>query len=67
MRIRCGLEINIQKSPDMSFLEMIDVVNEQLIQDGKDPIAFDHDCREGNKRVAGNQAAQTKPSGANKQ
>ena len=31
----------------MSFLEMIDVVNEQLIQDGKDPIAFDHDCREG--------------------
>ena len=34
-------------SPDMSFLEMIDVVNEQLIQDGKDPIAFDHDCREG--------------------
>ena len=34
-------------SPDMSFLEMIDVVNEHLIQVGKDPIAFDHDCREG--------------------
>jgi succinate dehydrogenase / fumarate reductase iron-sulfur subunit len=34
-------------STDMSFLEMIDVVNEQLTQDGKDPIAFDHDCREG--------------------
>lgn len=34
-------------SPDMSFLEMIDVVNERLIQEGKDPIAFDHDCREG--------------------
>ncbi|MFM2101898.1 MAG: hypothetical protein RIR05_884 [Bacteroidota bacterium] len=34
-------------SPDMSFLEMIDVVNEHLIQEGKDPIAFDHDCREG--------------------
>ena len=34
-------------STDMSFLEMIDVVNEQLTRDGKDPIAFDHDCREG--------------------
>lgn len=31
----------------MSFLEMLDVVNEQLIQDGVEPIAFDHDCREG--------------------
>jgi succinate dehydrogenase / fumarate reductase iron-sulfur subunit len=34
-------------SPDMSFLEMIDVVNESLIKKGVDPIAFDHDCREG--------------------
>lgn len=34
-------------SPDMSFLEMIDVLNEQLIKDGNDPVAFDHDCREG--------------------
>jgi succinate dehydrogenase / fumarate reductase, iron-sulfur subunit len=34
-------------SPDMSFLEMIDVLNEQLIAESKDPIAFDHDCREG--------------------
>src|SRR5438874_2330490 len=34
-------------SPDMSFLEMLDVVNEGLILDGKEPIAFDHDCREG--------------------
>ena len=34
-------------SEDMSFLEMIDVLNEQLIRDGKDPVAFDHDCREG--------------------
>ena len=33
--------------PDMSFLEMLDVVNEELILDGKRPIAFDHDCREG--------------------
>src|ERR1700740_2050525 len=34
-------------SPDMSFLEMFDVLNEQLIAEGRDPIAFDHDCREG--------------------
>lgn len=34
-------------SPDMSFLEMFDVLNEKLIYDAKDPIAFDHDCREG--------------------
>lgn len=34
-------------STDMSFLEMFDVLNEQLINDGKDPVAFDHDCREG--------------------
>lgn len=34
-------------STDMSFLEMLDVVNEQLTLDGKEPIAFDHDCREG--------------------
>jgi succinate dehydrogenase / fumarate reductase, iron-sulfur subunit len=34
-------------SPDMSFLEMLDVVNETLIARGEDPIAFDSDCREG--------------------
>jgi len=34
-------------SPDMSFLEMLDVVNEQLVAKGEEPIAFDHDCREG--------------------
>ncbi|MES2780817.1 MAG: succinate dehydrogenase/fumarate reductase iron-sulfur subunit [Bacteroidota bacterium] len=34
-------------SEDMSFLEMFDVLNEQLIVEGKDPVAFDHDCREG--------------------
>ncbi len=34
-------------STDMSFLEMLDVVNEQLTLEGNDPIAFDHDCREG--------------------
>lgn len=34
-------------SSEMSFLEMIDVLNEKLIREGQDPIAFDHDCREG--------------------
>jgi succinate dehydrogenase / fumarate reductase iron-sulfur subunit len=34
-------------SPDMSFLEMLDEVNEELIKEGKETIAFDHDCREG--------------------
>jgi succinate dehydrogenase / fumarate reductase iron-sulfur subunit len=34
-------------SPDMSFLEMMDVLNEELIEKGIDPVAFDHDCREG--------------------
>ena len=36
-----------QISPDMSFLEMFDVLNEDLITKGDDPVAFDHDCREG--------------------
>jgi succinate dehydrogenase / fumarate reductase iron-sulfur subunit len=34
-------------SPDMSFLEMLDIVNERLVREGKDAIAFDSDCREG--------------------
>jgi succinate dehydrogenase / fumarate reductase iron-sulfur subunit len=34
-------------SPDMSFLEMLDVLNERLTVEGAEPIAFDHDCREG--------------------
>jgi succinate dehydrogenase / fumarate reductase iron-sulfur subunit len=34
-------------SPDQSFLEMLDLVNEDLITKGREPIAFDHDCREG--------------------
>ena len=34
-------------SPDMSFLEMFDVLNEQLTRQGEDPVHFDHDCREG--------------------
>jgi succinate dehydrogenase / fumarate reductase iron-sulfur subunit len=34
-------------SPDMSFLEMLDVLNDRLTLDGEEPVAFDHDCREG--------------------
>ena len=34
-------------SPDMSFLEMLDILNNQLIEKGESPVAFDHDCREG--------------------
>jgi succinate dehydrogenase / fumarate reductase, iron-sulfur subunit len=36
-----------QVSPHMSFLEMLDVLNEELIAKGEEPVAFDHDCREG--------------------
>ena len=34
-------------SEDMSFLEMMDMLNDQLVREGKEPVAFDHDCREG--------------------
>ena len=34
-------------SPDMSFLEMMDVVNDELVRKGQEPVEFDHDCREG--------------------
>jgi succinate dehydrogenase / fumarate reductase, iron-sulfur subunit len=34
-------------APEMSFLDMLDQLNEQLIADGEEPVAFDHDCREG--------------------
>jgi succinate dehydrogenase / fumarate reductase iron-sulfur subunit len=34
-------------SPDQSFLEMLDVLNDKLVTDGQEPVAFDHDCREG--------------------
>lgn len=34
-------------SPDLSFLEMLDVLNEQLVGEGRDPVEFEHDCREG--------------------
>ena len=36
-----------EANPHMSFLEFLDVLNEQLIKDGKEPVEFDHDCREG--------------------
>lgn len=38
---------SVQANPHMSFLEMMDVLNEQLIKAGKEPVEFDHDCREG--------------------
>ena len=38
---------DVDASPNASFLEMLDVVNDQLESQGKEPIAFDHDCREG--------------------
>ena len=34
-------------SPDTSFLEMLDILNEDLLHNGEDPVHFDHDCREG--------------------
>jgi succinate dehydrogenase / fumarate reductase iron-sulfur subunit len=34
-------------SPEMAFLEMLDALNKKLVEEGKDPVAFDHDCREG--------------------
>ena len=37
----------VEVEADMSFLEMLDVLNEHLLEDGKEPVAFDHDCREG--------------------
>ena len=40
-------------SPDMSFLEMLDVLNERLIAEGTEPIAFDSDCREGIRGTCG--------------
>ena len=54
-------------SPDMSFLEMLDVVNEDLIARGEEPIAFDHDCREGICGTCGDRhqrPARTGPAGA---
>ncbi len=42
------VEYNVDDvSPDMSFLEMLDVLNQRLIRKGEDPVAFEHDCREG--------------------
>lgn len=40
-------DYDVTVSEDMSFLEVFDVLNDDLIREGKDPIAFDHDCREG--------------------
>jgi succinate dehydrogenase / fumarate reductase, iron-sulfur subunit len=38
---------NLEVNPDMSFLEMLDVLNEQLVSQREEPVAFEHDCREG--------------------
>ncbi len=40
-------DYKVHANPDMSFLEMLDVLNEDLLDKGKEPVAFDHDCREG--------------------
>jgi len=50
-------------STDMSFLEMLDVVNEQLTTTGREPVAFDHDCREGICGMCG-AAVNGRPHGA---
>ncbi len=48
LSVRGAFEVyDVDANPDMSFLEMLDVLNEQLILSGKDPVSFDHDCREG--------------------
>ena len=38
---------SLEVSPDCSFLEMLDILNAELMHDGREPVAFDHDCREG--------------------
>jgi succinate dehydrogenase / fumarate reductase iron-sulfur subunit len=40
-------DYEVQANPEMSFLEMLDLLNESLVRKGDEPIAFDHDCREG--------------------
>ena len=41
------VDYEVDADEDMSFLELVDVLNERLILDGEEPVAFDHDCREG--------------------
>ena len=38
---------DVETTPDTSFLETLDILNERLVEKGEEPIAFDHDCREG--------------------
>lgn len=38
---------NVETTPDTSFLETLDILNEMLVENGQEPVAFDHDCREG--------------------
>ena len=37
----------VESTPDTSFLETLDILNETLVEKGEEPVAFDHDCREG--------------------
>ena len=37
----------VESTPDTSFLETLDILNESLVEKGEEPVAFDHDCREG--------------------
>ena len=39
--------MNVETTPDTSFLETLDILNEQLVENHEEPIVFDHDCREG--------------------
>jgi len=39
--------MDVETTPDTSFLETLDILNERLIEEGKEPVVFDHDCREG--------------------
>ncbi|MEE1298827.1 MAG: 2Fe-2S iron-sulfur cluster-binding protein, partial [Muribaculaceae bacterium] len=41
------VEYNVESTPDTSFLETLDILNETLVEKGEEPVAFDHDCREG--------------------
>ena len=41
------VEYNVESTPDTSFLETLDILNETLVEKGEEPVAFDHDCRDG--------------------
>ena len=49
-------------SQGSSFLEMLDILNEQLVREGKEPVVFDHDCREGSCTCVASTMATRSPS-----